>query len=284
MTAHRSGEMRRIGEAGLVCRISQRLAAGYCLQCPRQPQPAQVGTDSHAGLITKRMSKATGRQGGLGGHRAQHPALGRSLRQCADDLAHPTRGGRLDPRRSRRRRQRVNQRFDRFCHLARRDPKRPQLGTLFRRQLTSARFASGRQAASCRGGPLHIEQPDHAWMQMMGDIRSDQHARSFHQATFDIGTYHLPLTQGDLQSRMAVHAIVAGASREHRPPWAERDAPGPGARRRRGHAHRRVRSRSAFATTDTDERLIANAAIIGLNRRPNTGYSTPAAIGTPSAL
>ena len=44
------------------------------------------------------------------------------------------------------------------------------------------------------------------------------------------------------------------------------------------------RSRSALATTDTDEKLIASAASIGLSRRPNTGYSTPAATGTPSAL
>ena len=44
------------------------------------------------------------------------------------------------------------------------------------------------------------------------------------------------------------------------------------------------RSRSAFAITETEERLIAAAAIIGESSRPNTGYSTPAATGTPSAL
>jgi hypothetical protein len=43
-------------------------------------------------------------------------------------------------------------------------------------------------------------------------------------------------------------------------------------------------SRSALATTDTELRLIASAAIIGLSSRPVSGYSTPAAIGTPSAL
>jgi hypothetical protein len=48
--------------------------------------------------------------------------------------------------------------------------------------------------------------------------------------------------------------------------------------------HRAVRRRSAFPTTDTEDRLIAKAANIGLSSRPNTGYSTPAAIGTPSAL
>jgi hypothetical protein len=36
--------------------------------------------------------------------------------------------------------------------------------------------------------------------------------------------------------------------------------------------------------TDTDDRLIARLAIIGESSQPNTGYSTPAAIGTPSAL
>ena len=43
-------------------------------------------------------------------------------------------------------------------------------------------------------------------------------------------------------------------------------------------------SRSALATTDTELRLIANAAIIGLSSGPPNRYSTPAAIGTPSAL
>lgn len=119
---------------------------------------------------------------------------------------------------------------------------------------------------------------------MMDDIRSDQDARSFHQATFDFGTYRLSVTESELQGRMAVHAIVAGVSREHRPAWAERDMPGPGSRRRRGHAQRRVLNRKALPTTDTEDRLIASAAIIGLSNQPNTGYSRPAAIGTPSAL
>src|SRR5687767_12965640 len=42
-----------------------------------------------------------------------------------------------------------------------------------------------------------------------------------------------------------------------------------------------VRSRSALPITDTDERLIASAAIIGLSSRPVTGYKIPAATGTP---
>lgn len=43
-------------------------------------------------------------------------------------------------------------------------------------------------------------------------------------------------------------------------------------------------SRSAFAITDAELRLIASAAIIGDNNQPVTGYSSPAASGTPSAL
>ena len=45
-----------------------------------------------------------------------------------------------------------------------------------------------------------------------------------------------------------------------------------------------TRKRSAFVMTDTDDRLIANAAIIGDNNQPVNGYNTPAASGTPSAL
>jgi hypothetical protein len=36
--------------------------------------------------------------------------------------------------------------------------------------------------------------------------------------------------------------------------------------------------------TETDERLIASAAISGLRSSPVDGYNTPAAIGMPSAL
>jgi hypothetical protein len=49
-------------------------------------------------------------------------------------------------------------------------------------------------------------------------------------------------------------------------------------------AAQRPRSRSALTTTDTDARLIASAASIGLSSQPNTRYSAPAATGTPSAL
>ena len=44
------------------------------------------------------------------------------------------------------------------------------------------------------------------------------------------------------------------------------------------------RSRSEFVITDTELKLIAAAARIGLSSSPNTGYSTPAAIGTPIEL
>ncbi len=50
-------------------------------------------------------------------------------------------------------------------------------------------------------------------------------------------------------------------------------------------AYSRTRfSRSALLTTDTDDRLMAAAAMMGESNSPNTGYSTPAATGTPSAL
>jgi hypothetical protein len=44
------------------------------------------------------------------------------------------------------------------------------------------------------------------------------------------------------------------------------------------------RNRSEFAITETELKLMAAAAIMGLKSRPKTGYATPAAIGTPSAL
>src|SRR3954462_8801871 len=47
---------------------------------------------------------------------------------------------------------------------------------------------------------------------------------------------------------------------------------------------RAVRNRSAFVITDTDEKLIARAAINGLSSRPVSGYRIPAAIGIPRAL
>ena len=45
-----------------------------------------------------------------------------------------------------------------------------------------------------------------------------------------------------------------------------------------------LRSLSAFAITETELKVIAALAIIGLSSRPKTGYSTPAATGTPSVL
>jgi len=45
-----------------------------------------------------------------------------------------------------------------------------------------------------------------------------------------------------------------------------------------------LRRRSALAMTETELALIAAAATIGLSSTPRTGYSTPAATGTPSAL
>jgi hypothetical protein len=44
------------------------------------------------------------------------------------------------------------------------------------------------------------------------------------------------------------------------------------------------RRRKALLMTDTELKLMAAAASTGLNRMPNFGYSTPAAIGTPTQL
>lgn len=44
------------------------------------------------------------------------------------------------------------------------------------------------------------------------------------------------------------------------------------------------RNRSALAMTETELRVIAALAQMGLIRRPSTGYRTPAATGTPNAL
>ncbi len=43
-------------------------------------------------------------------------------------------------------------------------------------------------------------------------------------------------------------------------------------------------SLSALPITETELKLMAAAAIIGLSRSPKTGYSTLAAIGTPMLL
>ena len=40
----------------------------------------------------------------------------------------------------------------------------------------------------------------------------------------------------------------------------------------------------ALAITDTELKLIANAAIIGDNKIPKNGNKTPAAMGTPNVL
>jgi hypothetical protein len=44
------------------------------------------------------------------------------------------------------------------------------------------------------------------------------------------------------------------------------------------------RRRSAFPITETELKVIAALAIIGLRRIPKYGYKTPAAIGTPIVL
>src|SRR5439155_1409869 len=45
-----------------------------------------------------------------------------------------------------------------------------------------------------------------------------------------------------------------------------------------------LRSRSALPMTETELKLIAAPAMMGLSSTPKSGYNTPAATGTPSAL
>lgn len=45
-----------------------------------------------------------------------------------------------------------------------------------------------------------------------------------------------------------------------------------------------VLNRNALPITETELKLIANAAIIGDNKIPKNGNNTPAAIGTPNVL
>ena len=52
----------------------------------------------------------------------------------------------------------------------------------------------------------------------------------------------------------------------------------------KGLQRRAVRRRRVLPITETEEKLIAAAAIMGLNNNPNDGYKTPAAIGTPIEL
>ncbi len=44
------------------------------------------------------------------------------------------------------------------------------------------------------------------------------------------------------------------------------------------------RSRSALPTTDRELNVMAALAMTGERRRPNAGYSAPAATGTPTTL
>ncbi len=47
---------------------------------------------------------------------------------------------------------------------------------------------------------------------------------------------------------------------------------------------RTPRRRSALLITDTELRLMAAAAMMGLSNTPKNGYRMPAATGTPNAL
>ena len=80
-----------------------------------------------------------------------------------------------------------------------------------------------------------------------------------------------------------VRPRVQGAGKQER----RQQQPDRSARRRPRHGagrHRTDLSRRALAITDTDDRLIATAAIAGESSAPVTGYRTPAATGTPMPL
>jgi len=85
--------------------------------------------------------------------------------------------------------------------------------------------------------------------------------------------------------RSVILTELCVARRLHRAVDARRSQPRD---RKDRNSHRSAvqafRSRRALPTTLTDDKLIASAAISGDSSSPNTGYSTPAAIGTPSAL
>ena len=86
------------------------------------------------------------------------------------------------------------------------------------------------------------------------------------------------LDVANLTGRSDTHA---GDTTDHRKEVAEkcvrRQIP------RRGYSARR-RSRRALPITETELRLIAALAIIGLSSSPKNGYSTPAASGMPTTL
>lgn len=118
-------------------------------------------------------------------------------------------------------------------------------------------------------------------------VRSDPQAGCLHGFPGGRGTHALSITRRELHDRMPLRVAVAGMAAELAPAGTGRGAPGPGRAIRVCATllpHRLVCRRSALATTETEDRLMASAAIMGLSNRPDTGYSRPAAMGTPSAL
>src|SRR5690606_37328752 len=113
-----------------------------------------------------------------------------------------------------------------------------------------------------------------------------------------VGVEHIDADRGSVDEAAHQRGMVAQAV-VHGPPGAtprprdryrpapggrmsklRQDGPGPAGRARPG----RRDSRRALPTTETELRLMARAASIGLSSRPKAGYSRPAATGTPMAL
>lgn len=80
--------------------------------------------------------------------------------------------------------------------------------------------------------------------------------------------------------RTAVRSACSACSSKHRATFTRATRRHEGYR---GLSRRRLR-RSALAMTDTELRLMAALAIIGLSKRPKSGYNAPAAMGTPTTL
>lgn len=99
---------------------------------------------------------------------------------------------------------------------------------------------------------------------------------------------HADSTAGDPDSAKAIATDVKGCVKGRHTPSIRN--PGPMSTRPRvpqvsGQTSERSRlSRRALAMTDTELKVIAALAMIGLSNNPNAGYSTPAATGTPSTL
>jgi hypothetical protein len=104
-------------------------------------------------------------------------------------------------------------------------------------------------------------------------LRSETSLEPSRNATFDIPSNYAPLTDWCLG---AINACRAEPSTTF-----TLSVRVTGANGRQSFSRR---SLSALPTTDTELRLMAAAATMGLSNRPKAGYSKPAAIGMANTL